>query len=130
MIFAKPRLMKWNNLSVTDHNRSALSKSIEEIGTTHRTKNGTMRKFIIARKATFSCSWENVPHTSRWTVDNFAGANEMEEFYKSNTGPFTLELTTVAGVEYYQVMMTEFSKEISKRGAYDMYQVSVSLEEV
>lgn len=131
LTFARPRLMRWSNNAITDHNRSALEVSVERIESKQRMANGTMRKYVIADKRTFSCSWEMLPATTAKTVDGFWGGTAIETFYNSTTGSFTLELTDGGGaVTTYTVMFTEFSKEIVKRGSVDLWNVSVTLEEV
>jgi hypothetical protein len=133
----KPRLMIWNALNITDHNRSGLSVDVERIETAKRMANGTMRKYVVADKRTFSCSWEMLPNSSAFTIDGFAGADEIENFYNLNKGAFTLTLTykRTAGElnhpdESFNVMFTDFSKKLDKRGKFDFYDVDVTMEEV
>jgi hypothetical protein len=131
MVLLKPAIMQWNNNKITDHNRSPLSVSVERIELASRMANGTLRKYVIADKRRFSMSWENLPHNAGFTVDGFWGGREMEVFYNTTSGGFTLKLTNGDGtVETYTVVMSNFSKEIRKRGEYDMWDVDVELEEV
>lgn len=131
LTFSKPQLMTWNGTIVTDHNRSPLSVDVERIERVSRMANGTLRKYVIADKRTFSMSWENVPSKATFTVDGGWGANEIETFYNNNKGAVTLVLRFSDGsTETYTVVLTEFSKELSGRGRYDMYNVNVTLEEV
>jgi len=62
---------------ITDHNRRPLGINIDEISTSQRTANGTMRKNVIAQKHTFNISWEDVPNTSTYTVDGGWGASQV-----------------------------------------------------
>lgn len=129
--FAKPSLMEWDGNKISDHNRSELSIDIERIEEKNRMANGTMRKYIVADKRTFSVSWDDLPHSAGFTVDGFWGKREMENFYNTIPGAFTLTLHYGDGVEEkYVVMMSKFSADISKRGLYDFWKVSVELEEV
>lgn len=131
MKFPKNALMEWNNNKITDHNRSELSVAVERIESTKRMANGTLRKYVIADKRTFSVSWDKLPHKKDWTVDGFWGGKEMEAFYNSNAGAFTLKITNGDGViETFTVVFSGFKKSISKRGAYDFWGVNVELEEV
>ena len=131
MTFVRPRLMRWNNNAITDHNREALGISVERIEKKQRMANGTMRKYVVADKRTFSTSWEMLPKKTADTVDGFWGGEAMETFYNANAGSFTLEVTDGDGtVNTYSVMFSEFSKEITKRGSKDFWQISVSMEEV
>ena len=130
-VFFKPSLMQWGGNNITDHNRSELGVDVERIQEKQRMANGTMRKYVIADKRTFSCSWDELPHSADFTVDGFWGKREMEEFYNENAGEFTLKIRHGDGTEdTYLVMFSSFNAEISKRGAYDFWSVSVELEEV
>lgn len=129
--FEKPQLMEWNGNKITDHNRSELSISVERIESPKRMANGMMRKYVIADKRTFSVSWDDLPHEAAWTIDGFWGGREIEKFYNTNAGAFTLKITNGDGVvENFSVVFSDFSKRINKRGAYDFWNVDVSMEEV
>lgn len=129
--FAKPALMTWNGTKVTDHNRSPLSIDVTRIEEPTRMANGTMRKFVIADKRTYSTDWSSVPHSAGFTVDGFWGKNEMETFYNQNIGAFELKLFYGDGTsQTLSVMFTKFTAQLDKRGAYDMWQVSVEMVEV
>lgn len=131
MIFAKPQLLLWAGNKVTDHNRSELSIDVERIENSKRMANGTMRKYVIADKRKFACSWDMLPARAANTVDNFWGALDMEDFYNATTGAFTLVLNYGSQpAEQYQVVFTNFSATLMKRGLYDFYEVSVELTEV
>lgn len=130
-VFLKPSLMEWDGNKISDHNRKDLSVKVERIEEKNRMANGTMRKFIIADKRTFSVSWDNLPQSHDFTVDGFWGKNEIEAFYNVHTGAFPLKLYFGDGTnKTYSVMLSDFSADLSKRGAYDFWQVSVELEEV
>lgn len=127
----KPQLMRWNGNPVTDHNRSALSIEVERLEKKQRMANGTLRKYIIADKRGFSCSWEMLPKLTAQTVDGFWGGQAIEDFYNTVPGSFSLELSDADGtVSTYNVMFSDFSRNIVKRGSVDFWEVSVSMEEV
>lgn len=131
MKFAKPALMEWDGNKITDHNRSELGISVERIENSRRMANGTLRKYVIADKKTFSVSWANVPDKRLYTVDGYWGGRDIENFYNNLSGPFILRLFDGSGkIESFNVMMVSFSKSISKRGAFDFWQVDVEMEEV
>ncbi len=131
MIFAKAAALKFASNYVTDHNRSDLGIDWERIEKVNRMANGTMRKYVIADKRTFSSSWDNVPHSATFTVDGKWGANEMKTFYLATPGAFTLPVTHGdAPTQTVQVMFSKFDCQLSKRGRYDMYSVSLTLVEV
>lgn len=132
---AKPRLIRWTNsggtVMVSDHNRSDLSVDVERIETAKRMANGTMRKYWVADKRTFSTSWSMLPNTNAFTVDGHAGADDLENFYNSTIGSFDMRLTYGNAPEkLYAVMFTDFSKTLTKRGKFDFYEVDVTMEEV
>ncbi len=129
--FSKPRLMRWNGNAVTDHNRAALSIDVERIEKKQRMSNGTMRKYIVADKRTFSTSWTMLPKLSAQTADGFWGADAIEQFYDSTTGSFSLEISDADTETYtYNVMFSDFSKSITKRGSVDFWEINVTMEQV
>lgn len=131
MTFSRPRLMRWNGNAVTDHNRQQLSIDVERIEKKQRMANGTMRKYIVADKRTFSTSWNMLPKITAQTVDGFWGADAIETFYNTVPGPFSLEISDGDGeINTYSVMFSDFSKTITKRGSVDFWEISVTMEEV
>lgn len=125
-------IMEWNNNKVTDHNRDALAVSVEPIELSKRMANGTLRKYFIADKRTFSTSWSDVPSLSSATVDGFWGGRDMETFYKTQKGSFNLKLTYGDGTtEVISVVMTRFSHSITARnGTFELWDIDVEIEEV
>lgn len=124
-------LMEWNNNKITDHNRDGLSVSTERIENVKRMANGTLRKYVIADKRTFSVSWAELPHDDEFTVDGFWGGRQIEAFYAANAGPFTLKLTYADGTtESITVVISSFRKSINKRGAYEFWDADVEMQEV
>lgn len=131
IILAKPRLMRWSGNAISDHNRSELQISPERIEKKQRMADGTMRKYVVADKRTFTVSWRDLPHSASFTVDGFWGANEIVAFYNATIGDFQLELTFGdATTETYTVMFSDIESDITKRGAYDFWQLNVTMEEV
>jgi len=131
----KNSLVFLNGQKVSDHNRAPLEVTYEEISKMDRMVDGTMRKYTVAKKAKFSTSWERLPSHNDLpgadTVDEGMSSSELEDFYKSTTGPITMTLRNGQGeVETYQVFITDFSKTISKRGPVDWHDVSIQMEEV
>jgi hypothetical protein len=127
----KGSIMKWNGNSITEHNRSELNIGVNRIENSKRMANGTLRKYIIADKREFSCSWSMLPDATVGTVDGKWGGSAIETFYNTTPGAFTLTITNGAGVATnYTVMITEFSKVINKRGKYDAWDIDITMEEV
>jgi ATP adenylyltransferase/5',5'''-P-1,P-4-tetraphosphate phosphorylase II len=131
MTFSRPRLMRWNGNAVTDHNRQSLSIDVERIEKKQRMANGTLRKYIVADKRTFGTSWQMLPKLTTQTVDGYWGADAIEQFYNTVTGSFSLELSDGDTETYtYNVMFSDFSKTVVKRGSVDFWEISVTMEEV
>ncbi len=128
--FYKPALMMWNHNKITDHNRSEMDVSVERIENRNRMADGTLRSYKIADKHTFSVSWDNLPFNSLYTVDGFWGGREMERFYQLENN-FSLRLYSGDfSFQDYDVIITDFSKNIVSRGGkYDMWNLSVTMEE-
>jgi hypothetical protein len=127
----KGSIMKWNGNDITEHNRSELNIKVNRIETSQRMANGTLRKYIVADKREFSCSWNMVPNEDVSTVDGKWGGKSIETFYNANGGSFTLTVTHGdATTDTYTVVFTDFSKVINKRGTYDAWDIDITLEEV
>lgn len=129
--FDKNALMEWNNNKITDHNRSPLSVDVDRIETTKRMANGTLRKYVVADKRKFGVSWDDLPFNAANTVDGYWGGREIESFYNNNAGQFTLKITNGDGqVDSFSVVFTTYSRDLSKRGLYDFWDLNLEMEEV
>lgn len=87
---------------LTDHNREPINISTEIIQSESRMANGKMRKYVVSKKDTISCSWQYVPafhfkrnpanglfltgDDNKLTVDGNLSAAWLESFYKNNSG--------------------------------------------
>lgn len=114
---------------LTDHNRGEIEIVPELIEKSARMANGTLRKYVVAKKMRISTSWERVPSDSAYTVDQNRSAEWLEAFYNANVGlPIKLKITSATGVvpspgvaptdgvpvesKIYDVFITDFSKTI------------------
>lgn len=126
----------------TEHNRSTIPLSYELIEHAERMANGYLRKFVTAKKVSFSASWTDLPSVTALTVDGKPGGQEIKSFYDSYCGKkLTLVVThyntsteAVAGTETIYAYITSFSYEITKRlststGGYDRVNVSIGFTE-
>jgi len=136
----------WVKLS--EHNRQPLSLEHNRIEKSQRMSNGTLRKFFIADKKSFSTSWEMLPSFSGLTVDGGLGAVDLQEFYSSvGINPFNIKivygqkmdgLNKVNREEYYSVNFTSCSFSVIKRNvkgattdpAQEFWSASISMEQV
>lgn len=130
---------------LTDHNRSEISISPELIEKTARMANGTMRKYVVAKKDVISTSWSLVPSQSVRTVDYDAATKRgfssgwLEAFYSANAGiPIYVKVVSAVGTvptintiptepvsgtlntslttsKIYHVFISKFSKTIKYR---------------
>jgi hypothetical protein len=148
-------IMTWNSNKITDHGRQPLNMSTERIGTDKRMADGTLRRQHVAVKRSWTVSWENIPSTNEIltgykTVDGGWSGEQMEAFYHTTPGVFRMVLRrgSASGLSvptgastlgppfeddnFYgvNVMFTEFSKEVTKRGTVDFWNINVTLEEV
>jgi len=129
---------------VTEHNRRELDVSYDEIGNTDRSAMGTMRGYVVARKRSWSVSWEEVPANQYATVDGFWSGQEMLDFYVNTLGSFTFKVYhnnnafNLSNPLYTaEVRFKDFSYTVSKRnfalpsGAKtDLWNFDASWEEV
>lgn len=152
--------MSWRSpagtiVKVSDHGRSALSEDWERIETKTRMADGTLRRYSVAKKRIWSCSWTNLPSTNLiangfHTVDSGMAGEDIETWVNTVDVPFRMilrrgsarDLATpnpAEGLLPYQdanfyivnVMITDFDKEVVKRGKLaDLWDISITLEEV
>lgn len=128
----------WVKLS--EHNRSEFSMIENRIEKSQRMANGTLRKYWVADKKSFSLSWTMLPGTSAYTVDGAYGAEEIRAFYESAAGQGTFRIKInlakdgydqdQSGYELYTVSFTNASFVVQKRGIQPHYSVSLSMEQV
>lgn len=125
-------------LTLSDHSRSALSISYEIIENSQRMANGTLRKAIISKKKSFSCSWDMLPTIGTQIVDNNANALSMRNFYEKYCFlPMTLTLrhkkngTSNSVDETYQVYWSGFNYDVIKRYSnFDYWNVTSDFTEI
>lgn len=139
LTFARPALVSLGGNVLSDHNRSELGISVERIETKQRMANGTMRKYWVADKRTFTLSWDQLPTINSQTVDGYLGGSALETLYNTSVGAVSLLVRTksTGNAPYtytdtpYTVMFTDFTKSVQKRWAtYELWNVSITLEEV
>ena len=136
----------WNKIS--DHNRQPLGITVERFEKSNRMVDGTLRRYTVAKKRTISISWSMFPDkitnsyggkTGLGTVDGGWAGNDIETFHNTVNGRFFVKLrkgtdeakaVSDGTIEIVSVMMTEFSKDIEKRGIVDLWSLNVTLEEV
>lgn len=149
-------VMEWLDgatwVKISDHGRSPLSISVERIENKQRMADGTLRRYVVAKKRTFSVSWDHLPDKSVSFLANGQPGEWMETFHNATDGSFKMRLragsdesialasalTRTGGdplladnSREFTVMISDFSKEVVKRAKdFDMWSLSITLEEV
>ncbi len=138
-------VMEWSSdggstwTKISDHGRAPLDVAIERIETKQRMGDGTLRRYTVAKKRTWSTSWENIPDKNVSFLANGQSGIWMENFHNTIDGSFLMRLRAGSDVDInytggngtvVEVMISDFSKNVTKRGkAFDLWNMSISLEE-
>lgn len=128
-------IVTWTRGSVvcvpTEHNRSEVSVSTDRIKDSDRMASGTLRQYYIADKRKWSLSWDMIPAPSEETVDGEAGGEEIENFFKTTVGDFKMRIQHADSDldETVTVVFDNFSKVHRRRGKFDFWNLSITLEE-
>jgi len=76
---------------LTDHNRQPIHVTYDVVEKTNRMADGTLRRYVVARKHKFTASWSLVPSLTEQTVDykstdSYSGKAGawMKSFYEAN----------------------------------------------
>jgi hypothetical protein len=130
--------LKYNKVS--EHNRSQFDISTDRIEKQQRMSNGTLRKFFIADKKTFTLSWDMLPSYRTFTVDGAWGAEDLRTFYSSAQGQSSFNIRVnlakdgtnqeSANYEQYSVVFSNCNFTVLKRGTQPFWNVSITLVEV
>lgn len=132
-------IMYWHDgtsfKKITDHNRQPLDVSVERIENSSRMIDGTLRRQVIAKKKSWSTSWDMLPSASDrgglLTVDGGYGGEQIEAFHNDHDDAFQMQLREGDGsIEVVTVMITDFSKSVQKRGKNDFWAITITLSEV
>lgn len=131
-VFEIESIMAFDGNEITDHNRQPISVSAEMFMHEERMVDGTLRRYHVATKRTWSVSWSELFSKSEFVVDGYWSGEEMRQFYDDTPGEFELTLTYGDGTtESVLVMFSEFSYDISKRTTdYDFWELNLTLVEV
>lgn len=109
----------------TEHSRSSIPLEYEHIETAERMANGTLRKFIVAKKMNFNISWKDLPSLDAMTIDAKPGASAIKTFYDTYYGKrltasithFDTATTGAMTSQTVDLFINSFSYEITKRYA-------------
>lgn len=139
-------IMEWSSdggsnwSKISDHGRDALNITIDRIENVQRMADGTMRRYVIAKKHIITSSWSNLPSVATTQLANGQTGTFMENFHNTVDGSFLVRLragsdrdTVFTGVNgtVLTMMITDFSKEVVKRGfTFDWWNLDITLTEV
>jgi len=70
---------------ITDDNRQPIKISYEVIEKTSRMADGTLRRYVVARKHKITASWQNTWSSTSNTTDGNKGGAWLKSFYEANT---------------------------------------------
>jgi len=140
-VFPAKSILKLNGEYVSDHSRSPLSVSFEQIENANRTVKGDLRVYEIAKKHMLSTSWALLPSRDEFTVDGYMGGLSLYNLYMRG-GEIRVEVWTDKEAEKIKPHATldmrgrvkGFNYEIVKRNLggvfYDFWNVDIELEEI
>ncbi|QLF83315.1 minor tail protein [Rhodococcus phage NiceHouse] len=127
-------IFQFNGNEITDASRGELSVDTEKIMNENRMVNGTLRRYVVAEKRTWSCAWENLFSKDEGSVDGGWNGESIRDFYQSTPGEFWLTITSGDGeTEQVLVMFSSFSYTVTKRtesAIGDLWTMSLELVEV
>jgi hypothetical protein len=141
MLFKARAILMLDGDYVSDHSRSPLQVDFEPIENANRTVKGNMRVYEVAKKATLSTSWENLPSRASLTVDGYMGGTELEALYLRG-GEVRVQIwndlaasksVSAARVDF-PGRIKSFDYTIEKRNLgsvyYDFWNASITIEEL
>ena len=150
--------VSWYNL--TDHNRQPIGINYTLIEQTDRMANGTLRKYVVARKFVITADWKDLPTLDSNLVDYSAGSHGaawIKAFYEKNYGsPVYVRIISAQDTGYtslqpkipdattyldsrsndgssqtYTAFMTTFTYDILKRrSGYDYVDLKIEFTEI
>lgn len=139
-------IMEWSDdegLSwdlISDHGRGPLDISYERIEQKSRMFDGTLRRYVVAKKRSWTINWENLPSKAVALLAGGKPGEWMEDFHDSHDGDFLVRFRDGNAIdavpsgtnsEVVRVMIGDFSKEVVKRTpTFDLWSVDLTLEEV
>jgi len=144
---------------LTDHNRQPIKIVFEVIEKTNRMADGTLRRYVIARKHKISTSWQMLPSKTAETVDGNKAGAWMQSFYEANVFvPIyvkiinaqivtpsaekeqpqedtyygsSFDMTRTKTPDTYITYITNFDYEVVKRNnKYDLVNINIEFTEV
>jgi len=138
-------LVSINGNFLSEHGRQPGKISFDQIETTSRTVDGTLRGYTIAKKKLLDLSWEKLPTQAVYTLDGNLGASDLQDLYLSGGQYQSLAIqvwvdqkvdktnVSVLPEFSYTGRIKSFDYEVVMRNVqgkfYDFWNVSMSIEE-
>lgn len=95
-----------NWFNITDDNRQPIKIAYEVIEKTSRMADGTLRRYVVARKHKITASWQNTWSSTANTSDGNKGGAWLKSFYEANAFiPIYVRLT-IASVNTQNISTT------------------------
>jgi hypothetical protein len=129
IVLPKGSILKFDGTDISEHNRGEITVDIMRFENSKRMHNATLRKNVLADKLKWNISWELLPDQDAKTVDGKWGAASLETFYRNTPGVFVLTVKNSGTPVNYNAVITSFSKTIVKRGAYEAWNIDLTIEE-
>jgi hypothetical protein len=128
-------------LTLSDHSRSPLSVSYDVLSKSDRMADGTLKRYVVARKKIIQCQWSMLPTIRSQVADGNADARDMKEFYESNLyrpmsmtlyyNRNTAERSGAAYAETLSVYWNNFTFDVVKRYKnFDYWNVTAEFLEI
>ena len=128
-------------LTLSDHSRSPLSINYDVLSKSERMADGTLKRYVVARKKIIQCDWSMLPTIRSHVADGNADARDLKEFYESNlfkTMSMTLSYnrnhTERSGAAYQETLSaywTAFSFDVVKRYKnFDYWNITAEFTEI
>lgn len=128
-------------ITLSDHSRSPLSVNYEMIEKSQRMADGSMRKYVVAKKKIYSCDWTMLPTIRGQVADGNADARDLRDYYEAYcykpldmTLYFARNFSERSDLGYTQsvgVFWTSFNFEVIKRYKnFDYWNVSAEFTEI
>lgn len=126
--FRYPALLTLAGQMLTDESRGPLTENRDERSVIIDLASGKKKKFIKSVRRTWTVSWDNVAMTSEFTVDGFAGRNEIRAIAQS-ADPMMLLIHDGRNLqERYTVFIDSYSDDVVMRyGEGDLFRYKLSL---
>lgn len=91
---------------ITDDNRQPIKIAYEVIEKTSRMADGTLRRYVVARKHKITASWQNTWSNTANTTDGNKGGSWLKSFYEANAFVPIYVRLTIASVNTQNISTT------------------------